>query len=225
MPLDLTRIRALCFDVDGTLSDSDNYYVGRLAGWLRHVPLVSNPEPSARQLVMWIESPANALFGLADRLGLDKEIIALIDWMQRHRKRRRRRLPVIPGVADLLQKIHRRYPLAVVSARDEDSTMAFLEQGNLVQHFDVIITALSARHTKPYPDPIQLAAQRIGVAADACLMIGDTSVDIRPGRAAGAQTVGVLCGYGEAAELQRQGADMILPTTADLDAVLSGRRA
>ena len=128
----------------------------------------------------------------------------------------------VPGVADLLQKIHGRYPLAVVSARDEDSAMAFLGQSHLVQHFDVIITALSAKHTKPYPDPIRLAAQRMGVAADACLMIGDTGVDMRAGRAAGAQTVGVLCGYGEANELRRQGADLILGTTADLDGALFG---
>jgi phosphoglycolate phosphatase len=51
-------------------------------------------------------------------------------------------------------------------------------------------------------------------------MVGDTTVDIRAGRAAGAQTVGVLCGFGEEAELRRQGADLILPSTADLDEVL-----
>jgi HAD superfamily hydrolase (TIGR01509 family) len=224
MSLDLARIRALCFDVDGTLSDSDDYYVGRLAGWMKHVPLVPNREGMARRLVMWMESPANALFGLADGLGLDTEVITVIDWMQRHRKTHARGLPVIPGVADLLEKAHLRYPLAVVSARDQDSTMAFLQQANLVQYFDAIVTALSAKHTKPYPDPIQLAAQRIEVAPDSCLMIGDTSVDIRAGRAAGAQTVGVLCGYGEAAELQRQGADLILQTTADLDGALFGLR-
>jgi len=224
MSLDLSRIRALCFDIDGTLSDSDDYYVDRLCRWIRYAPFVTNPARSARQLVMWIESPANALLGLADSSGLDGGIISVMDWMQRHRKRHPGRLPVTPGVADLLEKIHGRYPLAVVSARDENSAMAFLEHSHLIQHFDAIVTALSAIHTKPYPDPIRLAAQRLGVSPDACLMIGDTGVDIRAGRAAGAQTVGVLCGYGVADELQRQGADLILPTTADLDGVLFGSR-
>ena len=36
----------------------------------------------------------------------------------------------------------------------------------------------------------------MGVAPRDCLMIGDTTIDIRTGRAAGAQTVGVLCGFG-----------------------------
>ncbi len=52
-------------------------------------------------------------------------------------------------------------------------------------------------------------------------MVGDATVDIRSGRFAGAQTIGVLCGFGEEAELRRQGADSILRTTADLGALLS----
>ncbi len=222
MSLDLARIQALCFDVDGTLSDSDDYYVGRIAARLKQIPFMADPVRSARRLVMWIESPANAVLGLADTLGLDDEIISVIDWMYRHRKPPSRDLPVIAGVPDLLPHLHRRYPLAVVSARDQESTMSFLEHAGLVHHFDAIITALSAKHTKPYPDPIRLAAQKMGVAPEACLMIGDTTVDIRAGTAAGSQTAGVLCGYGEEAELRQQGADIVLATTSDLGAVLDG---
>jgi phosphoglycolate phosphatase-like HAD superfamily hydrolase len=80
----------------------------------------------------------------------------------------------------------------------------------------VIITGLSASHTKPYPDPILLAAQRMGVKPQECLMIGDTTVDMRAGKAAGAQTLGVLCGFGEEDELEQLGADLILKSTSDL---------
>jgi phosphoglycolate phosphatase len=52
-------------------------------------------------------------------------------------------------------------------------------------------------------------------------MIGDTTIDIRTGLAAGAQTIGVLCGFGTEAELRRTGAGLILRTTSDLLAVLS----
>jgi phosphoglycolate phosphatase len=53
-------------------------------------------------------------------------------------------------------------------------------------------------------------------------MVGDTSVDIRAGKAAGAQTAGVLCGFGQEAELRRMGADLILPTTPLLVEALLG---
>jgi len=47
-------------------------------------------------------------------------------------------------------------------------------------------------------------------------MIGDTTVDIRAGKSAGAQVLGVLCGFGEEPELRRMGADEILADTPQL---------
>ena len=62
----------------------------------------------------------------------------------------------------------------------------------------------------------------MGVPPEGVLMVGDTSIDIRAGKAAGAQTVGVLCGFGQKAELRRAGADLILSTTPDLLPLLLG---
>ncbi len=222
MPLDLARVRALCFDVDGTLSDSDDDYVRRFSGWIRLVPFVRDPQILARRLVMWLESPGSAIMNLGDAMGLDTYVVPLIDWMNRRRPRKRTETVVIPGVVDMLPRLKHRYPIAVISARNEQSTLSFLESCHLLANFDVVLTALSARHTKPYPDPILLAARTMGVQPEACLMIGDTTVDIRAGRAAGAQTIGLLCGFGEEPELRRAGADLILPTTADVERVLLG---
>jgi phosphoglycolate phosphatase len=57
-------------------------------------------------------------------------------------------------------------------------------------------------------------------------MVGDTVVDILAGKKAGTQTVGVLCGFGEKRELERAGADLILPSTTDLaDYLLDQKQA
>jgi phosphoglycolate phosphatase-like HAD superfamily hydrolase len=124
----------------------------------------------------------------------------------------------------MLAHIQGLYPMAIVSARDERSTMRFLTQFDLTKYFDVIVTGLSAPHTKPYPDPILLAAQKMGVSPPECLMIGDTTVDMRAGKAAGTQTLGVLCGFGEEDELRQLGADLILKSTSEL-AILFGEKA
>ena len=220
MTLDIPRIKALCFDVDGTLSDTDDYYAQKI---VRFFPrsLFRDPEHTARRLVMLIESPGNALLGFADRIGIDDEMVAVIDWINRHRKSPLKKYLIVPGVEEMLKLMEGRYPMSVVSARDEKSTMRFLTQFDLCKYFDVIVTGLSAPHTKPYPDPIFLAAERMGVRPDKCLMIGDTTVDMRAGKAAGAQTVGVLCGFGEEEELRQLGADLILKSTADLPALFN----
>jgi phosphoglycolate phosphatase len=65
-----------------------------------------------------------------------------------------------------------------------------------------------------------LAAYQMKVEPHECLMIGDTTVDMRAGKSAGAQTAGVLCGFGEEPELRKMGADLILKTTSELADVL-----
>lgn len=215
MQLDLARVRALCFDVDGTLSDTDDLYTARVTRLLPRF-LFRDPERVARRFVMWIESPGNALMGIPDRFGLDDELAAVVNWMYRHRRKRWKRYLLIPGVDAMLAQLHGRFPMAVVSARDERGTRAFLDHFNLTRYFDVVVTALTAAHTKPYPDPIIYAAQKMGVAPESCLMIGDTTVDMCAGKSAGAQMVGVLCGFGEEEELKRRGADLILKSTAEV---------
>ena len=221
MTLDISRIKALCFDVDGTLSDTDDLYAHKISGFLPRF-LFTDPDHTARRIIMWIESPGNALLGFADTISIDDEMVAFINWLYRHRTNPLKKFLLVPGVDRMLTSLKGRYPMAVVSARDEKSTMRFLNQFDLVKYFDIVVTGLSAPYTKPYPHPILFAAQNMGVKPEECLMIGDTTVDMRAGKSAGAQTVGVLCGFGEEEELRKLGADFILKSTSDLADMLNG---
>jgi len=223
MPIQVSRIRAICFDVDGTLSDTDDMFVRKLERILRPIRFLfrdHDAHRAARRFVMWSEAPGNFLIGIPDTLGLDDEIAAVMEWLNRHRPRPMKHFLLIPGVKGMLKALSEHYSLAIVSARDDGSTRLFLDQFGLTPFFQVIVTAQTADHTKPYPDPIFYAAKAMDVPPESCLMVGDTTVDIRAGVKAGAQTVGVLCGFGEDAELRQRGADMILTTTPELVQVL-----
>ena len=226
MTLDLNLIKALCFDVDGTLSDTDNQFVQKLVRWLTPFSFLfpnKNPGPLARKFVMKTETPGNYLYGIPDRLGIDDELAVFGDWVFRKGLGKAdKAFLLVPGVDVMLASLKPDYPMAVVSARGGRSTRIFLEQFGLTPFFDVIVTAHTCEHTKPYPDPIHWAASQMGVTASQCLMIGDTTVDILAARAAGAQSIGVLCGFGEHAELEKAGANAILETTAMVSDVLLG---
>ncbi len=219
MPLDLARIRAVCFDVDGTLSDTDNLWVSRLEQALR--PLRGlfpqrEIQSTARRLIMELETPGNLAYEVLDRLHLDDKVARLMSAVSRRRKDAAGHFLLVPGVKEMLVILYSRFPLAVVSARGEQPTLSFLEQFGLSPYFKAIATAQTCEHTKPCPDPLLWTAEQLDVPIEACLMVGDTTADIRAGRAAGAQTVGVLCGFGTRRELNRAGADLILASTADL---------
>ena len=222
-PLDCSRVKALLFDVDGTLSDSDDQLIQRLFNLLKPTRFII-PEPKARslsrRLVMRLESPGNTLLGLADRLQIDNLIAKVLD--QRARRRApHASYPVIPGVPQMLQNLSLRYPLAVVSARNALTTHAFLEHNALEPYFAVVVTSQTCPHTKPFPDPLLYAAHALSVPIQECLMIGDTVVDVRAARAAGAQSLSVLCGFGTEKELRAAGTQAILPSTADLTKLLT----
>ena len=224
MTLDVEHIRALLFDVDGTLSDTDDQWAGRFENMLRPFSIFfrdRNPRPFARWTMMTIETPGNLVYYWLDRLHLDDEVAALFNFMARHGvERKPHHFWLIPDVDAALDRLRPHYPMAVVSARGRDGTHNFLQQFNLLDHFGAVATSQTCRYTKPFPDPVVWAAEQLGVQPHECLMIGDTTVDIRAGKAAGAQTVGVLCGFGGERELRRAGADLVIPSTADLPQAL-----
>jgi phosphoglycolate phosphatase-like HAD superfamily hydrolase len=222
--LDISCIRAICFDLDGTLSDTDDVFVRRLAGWLRIFRFAfpnRDPLPFARRVVMSTESPGTFLYGLPDRFGLDDEISAAGNLLyQLGISGARQPYLLVPGVREMLEALHPYYPLSIISARGARTASAFLNQFELAPYFKCVVTSQTCPHTKPFPDPVHYAARQMGVPASDCIMIGDTTVDILAGKAAGAQTAGVLCGFGEHRELQAAGANTILSTTADVTKLL-----
>ena len=223
MPLDLGRIRGLCFDVDGTISDTDDAWVDRIARWLAPLHALIKPRQArrfARWLVMFTESPMNAVYYSMDALSLDDNFARLFDRLVRRKGMRGSRFNLMNGARELLDTARSRYPLTVVSARDTLTTSHFLHQFSLQDHFVEVVTSQSCAHTKPFADPVLFAAERMQVPPEACLMIGDTTVDILAGKRAGAQTVGLLCGFGTENELRRAGADLVLNDLHELYALL-----
>lgn len=263
MSIDISRVKAILFDVDGTLRDTDDLWVARVSKLIGPAAFMlprRDVASAARRVVMGIEDPGNLALYMADRLGLDDLAVRVAKRLARHpgapasppvtqppsAANPTGGLPgspsisdlpsaplvvtpssspppavtpaptVIPGVVDALTILSARFPLAVVSARPEGSTMRFLTGNNLTAFFRAIATGQTTRHTKPFPDPVIWAAQQLGVAPEACLMVGDTTPDMRAGRSAGAQALGVLCGFGDELELRAAGADDILPSTANL---------
>ena len=224
MGLNREIIKAVCFDIDGTLHDTDDQYVLRLNSFLR--PLVTffpqaDLRALSRRLVMQAETPANFLFRMLDLLHLDDTIASLQDRLDKRRVGSDvQPYHLVEGVQEMLENLSHHFTLSIVSARGEQVSNTFLEYFSIRSYFTAVATAQTCRHTKPYPDPVLWAAAQMGVPPQNCLMVGDTTVDIQAGKAAGSQTAGVLCGFGTEAELAKKGADIILPSTTNLQKVL-----
>lgn len=224
--LDRALVGAICFDIDGTLADTDDAYVRRMARWLQPLaPLLPNRDvnAAARRWVLRAESPTNALLALLDRLHLDQILGAGLDYLHRMRgEAARSSITLIPGARQALERLAERYPLAVVTARERSSALEIIHTHEIQEYFRCVATARTTLRAKPHPAPVLWAANQLGFAPSQILMVGDTVVDILAGRAAGTQTAALLCGFGERDELEQAGAHAILEGPLELaDLLLS----
>lgn len=216
-------IDAILFDMDGTLIETDDVDVSKWRQRFdRIMPGDKDNHLAARRFVMALETPVNAVFSLLDLVGLDTPFIRLMITLQGSHTSPADSIPAIPGVEAVLPFLAEHYRIGVVSTRTQAESNLFLDALGLSEYVEVIAGRDTTWRIKPHPQPVLYAAGKLGVPPQRCLMVGDTTVDITAGRRAGAWTCGVLCGYGQRAELERVGADMILDSTAQVHQALSG---
>jgi HAD superfamily hydrolase (TIGR01549 family) len=214
------EIDAILFDLDGTLIETDDNAVESLAQRLQRFRWFlpsRDPGRAARHLLMAGEGPATRVLALLDRVGLDDNALDLADRLRRMRGLHDHlHFRPVDGTLEMLHDLSRRYYLGIVTTRSHREADAFLRQQDLNDLIQVVTGRDDTWRIKPHPSPVLHTAEQLGVAVERCLFVGDSTVDIEAAQAAGAQSVGVLCGFGSREELERAGANLILACTPDL---------
>lgn len=215
---DKQAVCAALFDLDGTLIETDDQTVAALAHRLHFLGALASSDRRmhlARRALMSSETPVNRLVTLLDWLGLDSALFRLNDAFHRWRGiRKPDRFVAVSGSPEMLRELAGRYRLAVVTSRPRHEALAFLAQYDLAGLFSAVITRDDVRRLKPHPMPVLKAAEKLGVSPLQCVMVGDTEVDVRAAKAAGALAVGVLCGFGESDDFGD--ADLVIESTAQV---------
>ena len=110
---------------------------------------------------------------------------------------------------------------AICTNKPEAITQQVLAGLEIADHFDVVIGGDTLPRNKPDPLPLRTTLQRLGVAAEQALMVGDSAIDVIMAHATGVDVAFVTFGYGPApAEPHR--ADYRIDSLAELPAVVAG---
>jgi HAD superfamily hydrolase (TIGR01509 family) len=94
-------------------------------------------------------------------------------------------LKVVPEVLEHIEAQHGRIPFAVVSGSTRESVTASLRSLNLLDKFATLVCAGDYLKAKPDPEAFLVAAAKLGVPPNACLVFEDTEMGIQAARAAG----------------------------------------
>jgi HAD superfamily hydrolase (TIGR01509 family) len=98
-------------------------------------------------------------------------------------------LKAIPAVVEHIEAQYGRIPLAVVSGSKRDSVTSSLVSVRLLDRFDTLVCAGDYVKGKPDPEAFLLAASKLGVRPEVCLVFEDTDLGIRAANTAGMASV------------------------------------
>ena len=101
-------------------------------------------------------------------------------------------LKAVPEVLEHIQMSHGKIPFAVVSGSTRDSVTRSLKTLGILDRFDTLVCAGDYTKSKPDPEPFLIAAERLGVKPEDCLVFEDTEMGIQAATAAGMASVKVL---------------------------------
>lgn len=121
-----------------------------------------------------------------------------------------------PGVAETLQALAARAPLAVVTNKLAGLSERLLEALALARFFQVVVGRDTAAAPKPNAAPAIFACERMGRAVDRALFVGDSETDVGCARAAGCRIFVYRHGYNHGIDPDAMGADRVIESFREL---------
>ena len=213
-------VKAVLFDIDGTLVDSVTAYVemARLAArphgfdvteaQVRHA--LATGAHFWKQVVPADRDDAKALMR-----AMSEHAIRV--WPQVLREHAR----LFDGLADTIETLHRQgIRLGIVSGAPPE-VLELLRAAGLLDRFGAIVLGGDVSRRKPDPEGILKCLDLLGVAAADAVYVGDAAVDIQASRAAGVGAIGVLTGAADSAMMTALEPDRLLYSHAGLTAAVT----
>ncbi|MFY9937082.1 MAG: HAD-IA family hydrolase [Silvibacterium sp.] len=181
--------QAYLFDCDGTIADSmPLHYVA----WKRALGEWGCEFPE-ETFYAWGGRPVTDIIGsLNEEQGLQMPVERVAARKEEYYFEFLPQLQPVPEVVEHIEAQHGRIPLAVVSGSSRESVTESLRTLRLLDHFRTLVCAGDYRNGKPHPEAFLMAADRLGVAPEACLVFEDTEMGIEAATAAGMASVKVL---------------------------------
>ncbi|MCU0674871.1 MAG: HAD family hydrolase [Myxococcota bacterium] len=217
------NVRAIVFDLDGTLVDSLEDLAVAMNDVLREAGQPEHPIDAYRHFIGW---------GAADlvrRAAPDGDHAALLEGFRRRYHREGLDRPRLTprtsdegasrpydGIPELLRElVARRVPLAVLSNKPHPATVAVVARFFPEIPFVAVVGARDGVPHKPDPTAALEIAEALGVPGSACAFVGDTEVDVQTALNARMTPIGVAWGF-RAASLADAGAVRVIAEPREL---------
>ncbi|MEH3116058.1 MAG: HAD family hydrolase [Methylorubrum populi] len=210
------RIRAVVFDIDGTLLDSVDLHARAWAEAFAHFGIRVQEADVRRQIG---KGGDQLLPVFVDAARLAREGEAIESYRSDLFKRAYlAQAEPFSGVQALLSHVRDAGQIvALASSGKADEVEKYQRILGIAGLVDVVTTSDAADRSKPHPDIFEAVLEKLsGIPREAAMVVGDTPYDAQAAARAGLSTIGVLCGGFPEAELSAAGCVAIYRDPQDL---------
>lgn len=180
--------KAYLFDCDGTIADSmPLHYIA----WKRALGEWNCAFSEDRFYAWGGMSVAEIISALNREHGLQMPVAQVAARKEELYFENLDQLKGVPAVMEHVESGYGRLPLGVVSGSTRDSVTRSLAALKILDRFDTLVCAGDYQKSKPDPEPFLLAAKKLGVAPESCLVFEDADMGIQAATAAGMASVKV----------------------------------
>lgn len=190
------------FDLDGTLIDTKELILTSFRKGSEDVLGEALPDERVQALIgiPLIEQATILAPGHAEEL--------IVAYRKRNKELHDQLIHYFEGTREMLDELKELGArFAVVTSKLHAPALEGLESFDLEGYFEVIIAKEDTDKHKPEPEPLLLAAERMGVAVEECVYVGDSTYDMMAARAAGMVAIAALWGMYSREELLEAGAE------------------
>jgi pyrophosphatase PpaX len=186
----LQRIKAVFFDLDGTLVDSSGAIVDAVEKALKSKGLKCNRADVAGMIGLPLEN----IFGvLAPNLSKEEIWQLVYKYREHYIVHHLEKTAIHPSAKMILGELKARgFKLGIITGKYREPVMDVLVHFGILGLFDVVVTGYEVKRHKPAPDIVFEAAKRLGISPKRCVVVGDSPFDVQAGKRAGSFTIAVL---------------------------------
>ena len=208
--------RAVLWDMDGTLIDSEQFHWISWRDTLAEEGITITHEQFLSSFGQRNDSILPQWLGAAASPERMARIANAKEELYRHLVRRNGISP-LPGVGDWVRRLHKDGWLqAVASAAPRANIDAILEALLATDIFQAIVSGEDVHHGKPDPEVYLLAASRVGVPPERCIVVEDAAAGVEGAHRAGMRSIGVSRnGHPLPADVVVQSLDLLSPEAFD----------
>ena len=185
MNRDLSRIKAVIFDFDGTLADTNELICD---SWRHTVGKLTGGEITDDEIRSTF---GEVLSHSLNRIMPDIDVEAAVaEYRKYQHDIYLERITLFEDSEAVLRALRKTgYKVALATSRLRSSTERGLNHFGIIDLFDVVLTADDTPIFKPDPTPILMTMDKLGVTAEQSIFVGDTTHDVEAGLAAGVFTI------------------------------------